>query len=120
MEAALNDIDELMQQEDSTVNESAVTESVNKSVNESVNESVNTSSSSVNECPECGKAFKSKQSLKVHVDVQHRGITHDCRICPKVFKYAHHLKLHVKKKHFATEEFGQEEKGAEQGNICDI
>ena len=84
VEAAINDTDEMMQQGDM---------SADATVNETLNRSAN------HECPECQKGFKSKQTLKVHIDGQHRGITHDCQLCDKKFKYAHQLKLHVKKKH---------------------
>ena len=82
------------------------------SVNESLNVSV--SGSSVNECPECQKAFKSKQTLKLHLNVEHYGKRLPCQQCSKEFKYAHQLKLHVKKKH-GEEELGQ--KDGEQGML---
>ena len=81
------------------------------SVNESLNVSVNGSSAN-NECPECQKAFKSKQTLKLHLNVEHYGKRLPCQQCSKEFKYAHQLKLHVKKKH-GDEELG--ENGGEQG-----
>ena len=72
-----------------------------------MNESLNKSAS--HECPECQKAFKSKQTLKVHLNAEHYGKRISCRQCPKEFKYSHQLKMHVKKQH------GDDE--AEQG-IC--
>ena len=71
----------------------------------SMNESLNKSAS--HECPECQKAFKSKQTLKVHLNAEHYGKRISCQQCPKEFKYSHQLKMHVKKQH------GDEE--AEQG-----
>ena len=51
------------------------------------------------ECPECAKAFKSKQYLKWHIDGQHRGVKYDCGHCGKLYSHATSLKRHVKKKH---------------------
>ena len=90
----------MMQREDTSALESA---SADASMNESV-------SKSANECPECGKAYKSKQTLKLHLDVEHYGKRLSCQQCSKEFKYAHQLKLHVKKKH------GDEEQGSTINN----
>ena len=70
-----------------------------------MNESLLNKSAS-HECPECQKAFKSKQTLKVHLNAEHYGKRISCRQCPKEFKYSHQLKMHVKKQH-GDEEAGQ-------------
>ena len=70
----------------------------------SMNESLNKSAS--HECPECQKAFKSKQTLKVHLNAEHYGKRISCQQCPKEFKYSHQLKMHVKKQHGDEEEQG--------------
>ena len=58
-------------------------------------------------CPVCQKAYKSKQTLKVHVDGKHRGITHDCQHCAKKFKSPSALYQHVKKCFAARSTLGQ-------------
>ena len=93
VDTAINDTDEMTQTRDNSAWETVTDASVNESLNVSV------SGSSVNECPECQKAFKSKQTLKVHLNAEHYGKRISCQQCPKEFKYSHQLKMHVKKQH---------------------
>ena len=53
-------------------------------------------------CPVCQNAYKQKEGLKVHVDVQHLGITLNCKHCDKKFKSPSALYQHVKKIHDAA------------------
>ena len=71
-------------------------------------------------CPVCQKVYKQKQTLKVHVDGQHRGITLDCKRCDKKFKNPSTLYAHVKRTHGTAAKNDKEsaEEATEQQGKC--
>ena len=55
------------------------------------------------ECDRCGKSFKKKWNLNLHIRVQHDGIKEfSCKHCPKAFGQKVNLKTYVVKSHSKT------------------
>ena len=50
-------------------------------------------------CPECGKNFKIKSSLRDHILVVHEGKKYHCDLCTKTFKNKCTLQSHVSQIH---------------------
>ena len=51
------------------------------------------------ECGQCGKKYKYKASLEVHVQSEHKGIRYDCSKCGKIFKEQSSLVDHFRAIH---------------------
>ena len=68
-----------------------------KKVSKNTNES--NSSLKCYACQHCGKSYKRRDSLKVHVDSHSGLISHCCPQCKKDFKYKSTLNVHIKEKH---------------------
>ncbi|CAB0037186.1 unnamed protein product [Trichogramma brassicae] len=52
-------------------------------------------------CNVCGKKYKTKSCLKIHIDAAHNEIDHPCDICKKTFTTKGNLRSHVKSVHMA-------------------
>ena len=54
---------------------------------------------SIHDCDICGKSYKSRGSLKVHVKSAHKGINYNCRLCDFQTTRQSSLKTHVQSVH---------------------
>lgn len=51
------------------------------------------------DCTDCGKQFKFRQSLYVHIKSVHEKLKAACEYCDKVFSKPSHKKRHIKSAH---------------------
>ncbi|KAL7307103.1 hypothetical protein TKK_0000835 [Trichogramma kaykai] len=56
-------------------------------------------------CDTCGKTFRFKSNLKIHIDSMHLKITHGCDICGKTFSKKGNLQTHIDSVHNRTKSY---------------
>ena len=56
-------------------------------------------------CDQCGKKFKTKQSLKSHVESEHENKEYECPTCKQTFKTAAKRNIHVILEHSTDEKY---------------
>jgi uncharacterized C2H2 Zn-finger protein len=52
------------------------------------------------QCTLCGRHYKLKEYLKVHMKIAHQGLKYNCQLCPKSFTTWGGRRMHLHLKHF--------------------